>query len=168
MHAPCTTAIVGFGTASISAQTSPIARRGWPPSPIAAPAEKCLPAAAQHDDPHRAVAAEPLEAVGERVEHRGVVAVGAVRPVERERRDAAIRDRLEQRVHGFTPPRALRGQRQFGEPADMGDLVAVLRGERHRALVVDADVVLVGVADGAVQLQRGAHGFQRALRRAAP
>ena len=43
MQAPCTTAMVGFGVASISAHTSPMARLGWPPSPIAAPAEKCLP-----------------------------------------------------------------------------------------------------------------------------
>src|SRR6476620_8001494 len=58
---------------------------------------------------------------------------------------------------------ALRRQRQIGEAADVGDFVAVFGSKRHRALIIDADVMLVGVADGAVKLERYAHGFLSTL-----
>jgi hypothetical protein len=51
-----------------------------------------LSRAAQHDDPHLRVLAVLLEGVAERIEHRAVVAVGAIRPVEADCRDATARD----------------------------------------------------------------------------
>ena len=62
-----------------------------------------LAGTAQHDDAHGVIAAVPLEAVRQRVQHRVVVAVGLVGPVERDGGDAADRDRREQRVHGVHP-----------------------------------------------------------------
>ena len=98
MQAPCTTAMVGFGVASISAHTSPMARLGLAALADRRARREVLAGAAQNDDAHGAVAAELLEAVGQRIEHLGVVAVGAVRTVERQGGDAATRDGFQQRV----------------------------------------------------------------------
>ena len=44
----------------------------------------------------------------------------------------------------------------------MGDLVAIFRRERDCAFVVDADVMFIGVSDGAVKLKRGADCIEAA------
>src|SRR5262245_65309749 len=42
----------------------------------------------------------------------------------------------------------------------MAELAAITGGERNGAFVIEADIVLLGIADGTVHLQRGAHDVQ--------
>ena len=150
------------------------------PADVGAGAEM-LAGTAQHDDPDRRIAAEAGDFRRERRQQRLVVGIAALRPVERQRRDAARVDVGEKRVGGhmnelFHLSRSGTGRggvvrvmavsgrhrmRQFRKARRVVELAAVAGRERERPFVVEADVVRIGIADRAVHLQGGARRRKR-------
>ena len=137
-------------------------------SPISAPTQKCLPCPRSTIDAHRRIGAELRDLLQQRIEHAPDCSVALLRPVERERGDAALvdgraepRNRRRRAAHGDAP--AL--ERELGEAPGMAELAAIASRQRDRTLVVEADVMLLGITDGAMHLQRAAHDLERRARR---